>query len=355
MQRTRSFRPSLFTYVPLAAALIAAPRLAAQETFELSGDAAAVWNLAGTVSISGGGSTVTVDVRRGGRDAARLEMRTGSVDLDRQDVGRAASLRVVYPGDEIVYSGAGTADLKVRDDGTFYIGGGGRNVTIRDSGRGLDAHANLDIQVPRGRTLLVFLAVGQVEVSNVDGNLTVDTGSAEIRASGTRGRLVLDTGSGDIELDGATGDIVLDTGSGDVSVRDVGEGDLVVDTGSGDVSGRAFAVASLNVDTGSGDVSLEDVRATEVTVDTGSGDVDAGFASNIEDLRVDTGSGDVALTLPAAWTGAVELETASGDIHSDFEVSAEEMDEDHLHGRVGEGGGRLEVDTGSGDIRLVRG
>jgi hypothetical protein len=36
-------------------------------------------------------------------------------------------------------------------------------------------------------------------------------------------------------------------------------------------------------------------------------------------------------------------------------MTVEEMEEDSVRGRVGEGGGTLQVDTGSGDISLLRG
>ena len=332
---------------------VTATPASAQESYELSGDPAAVWNLAGVVTVAGGGSVLTVEVRRGGADASRLEVATGTVDLDRDGVQRVDALRVVYPGDEIVYDGGGT-ELHVRDDGTFYRGGRnqGRKVKIRSDGSGIDAHADLDIRIPNGKTVRIYLAAGEVVVSNVDGDLAVSAGSADIRSSATSGQLVLDTGSGDVSLDGARGEVTLDTGSGDVSARNVSGGDLMVDTGSGDVTGAGITVSELNVDTGSGDVTLQSVEATRVLVDTGSGAVEIAFQSSPSDVLVDTGSGDVTLMLPETWESSVELDTSSGDIHSDFRLTIEEMDDDYVRGRVGTGGGSLEVDTGSGDIRL---
>jgi hypothetical protein len=35
-------------------------------------------------------------------------------------------------------------------------------------------------------------------------------------------------------------------------------------------------------------------------------------------------------------------------------MTVEEMDDDYVRGRVGSGSGSLEVDTGSGDVRLVQ-
>lgn len=344
------------------AAAVAATTLAvtatpasAQETYELSGDPAAIWNLAGVVTVTGGGSVLTVEVKRGGADAGRLEVATGAIDLDREGVQRVDALRVVYPGDEIAYDGGG-AELHVRDDGTFYRGGHdqGRKVKILRDGSGIDAHADLDIRVPDGKTVRIYLAAGEVVVSNVDGDLTVSTGSADIRSSATSGQLVLNTGSGDVALDDARGDVTLDTGSGDVAARNVSAGDLVVDTGSGDVTGAGITVSELNVDTGSGDVTLQNVEARQVLVDTGSGAVEIAFQSSPSHVSVDTGSGDVRLELPSTWESSVELDTSSGDIHSDFQLTIEEMDDDYVKGRVGTGGGSLEVDTGSGDIRLNR-
>ena len=324
------------TVLAATAVAVSATPAPAQETYELSGDPAAVWNLAGAVNVTGGGSALTVEVRRGGADAGQLEVATGAIDLDSDGVRRVDALRVVYPGDEIAYAG-GSTELHVRDDGTFYRGGGdrGRKVKIREDGGGLDAHADLDIRIPNGKTVLIYLAAGEVVVSNVDGDLTVSGGSADIRSSGTSGRLVLDTGSGDVAIDGARGDVSLDTGSGDILADNVSGDDLTADTGSGDVTGSGITVGELNVDTGSGDV--------EIT-----------FRSSPTEISVDTGSGDVTLALPASWESSVELDTGSGDIHSDFPLTVEEMDEDYVRGRVGTGGGSLEVDTGSGDIRLIQ-
>jgi hypothetical protein len=327
----------------------------AQERYELAGQTAAVWNLAGAVAVTGGGSTLSVEVSRGGADAGQLQVATGSIDLDQDRVGRVDALRILYPGDEIEYEGGGT-ELRVRDDGTFYRGHErGRKVKIRQDGGGLDAHADLDIRVPDGRTLLVYLAAGEVVVTNVDGDLTVSSGSADIRTSGTSGRLVLDTGSGDVNLEEARGDVKVDTGSGDVVARSVSGGGLKVDTGSGDVVGASVTVGDFNVDTGSGDVGFEGVEATVFATDTGSGDVEVVFLASPDEVSVDTGSGDVTLTFPSSWQSRVELDTSSGDIHTDFPMAVKEMDDDYLRGQVGSGEGSLEIDTGSGDIRLIQG
>lgn len=142
-----------------ALALVTAGSLGAQEVHRLAGDAAAVYNLAGSVEVvEGRGSEVVVRVERGGDDGDRLEVVTDEVR------GRE-TLIVIYPDDRIVYPEMGrrsNTQVRVRNDGTFYGGGrrGGDRVSIRGSGRGMEAWADLVIEVPPGSDFELNLAAG---------------------------------------------------------------------------------------------------------------------------------------------------------------------------------------------------
>ncbi len=326
------------------------------ETFRLQGEAVAIYNLAGKIQIRGGsGSDVTVTVRRMGSDASRLAVRTGSVNTHHSGFGSVPSLRVVYPQETIVYAeGQGDSEIRVRDDGTFFgDASGGSKIRIRDSGSGVKAHADLDISVPSGRSLLVALAAGEVRAENVNGRLYVDVASADIWSSDGTGDHTFDTGSGDIQIDGHDGGLLCDTGSGDVTVANVvNGGELDFDTGSGDVTGRGVRGTSLRADTGSGDVELRDVRVDRINADTGSGDVTLDLSSAPSDIMVDVGSGDVEIGLPDGFGARVEVETGSGDIHTDLSIQVSEIDDDTLKGTIGDGSGRLRIETGSGHVRL---
>src|SRR5688572_14796306 len=153
--------------------------------------------------MAGSGSAVVVEVTRSGADAGRLTVTRG--DIDGHD-----ALRVVYPGDRIVYERMGRgsrSQISVRPNGTFGGGLRSRQVTIAGSGNGLRAYADVRVQVPAGRTLTVHQGVGDVNVSNVNGTLTVNTASAAVRAQGTQGRLTVDVGSGSVTLSNGQGDI----------------------------------------------------------------------------------------------------------------------------------------------------
>lgn len=342
---------ALFAATTLAPTLVAGQQPVRQT---LRGDSVAVYNLAGTLRVEGGtGSDVTVDITLRGSDGDQLRAESAPIR------GRA-TLVVRYPSDDVRYPAMGRdsrTELRVRDDGTFFGDGGnrrGREVVISGRSGEIEAWADLLVRVPRGKTVAVYLAVGEANVSNVDGHLVVDVASADIHAERTRGTLVLDTGSGNVNLTDAEGDITLDTGSGNVQAAKVRGSQLLIDTGSGDVDVTEVSVSELSIDTGSGDVTARGVSAKNVTIDTGSGGIDLALRTDVEEVTLDTGSGSVTLAVPEALGAELEIDTGSGDIEFTFPVQARQLEHDHFVGRLGDGKGRIMIDTSSGDVRVVK-
>jgi lia operon protein LiaG len=327
----------------------------ARDTYSLDGRAVAIYNLAGTARIvQGSGSEVVVRVMRAGSDAAQLEIATGEIR------GRE-TLRVIYPDDQVRYDppgrGSFNTTIRVRADGTFSDNGrrAGSRVEVGSRGRGLEAHANLEIEVPRGVELALYLAVGEVEAEGVEGDLRIDTGAGNVTASDMSGALVVDTGSGSVNVTGMRGDyLTIDTGSGSIEVSDIEGSEVTIDTGSGRVEGERITADELNVDTGSGSIELEAITVPDVFLDTGSGSVRVEFLSDVDDLVVDTGSGSVIVALPESAGAAVEIETGSGGIGLDLPLLLKSASRDHVVGELGDGRGSIEIDSGSGSVRLVR-
>jgi hypothetical protein len=327
----------------------AASPTAQERRYELAGDRAAVYNLAGEIVVErGSGAAVVVEVTPTGTDAARLRVEQGRLN------GRE-TLRVVYPGDRIVYrgSGGGSSDLRVQDDGTF--GDGGRRVRIARSGDGIEAAADLRIRVPDGKRVEVYLAVGRVVAANVQGSLVIDTHAASVKATGTRGSLLIGVGSGSVEVADVEGDVRIDTGSGSVQLADVRADELRVDTGSGGVSASRVSASTLTIDTGSGGVDVDAAGARDVLIDTGSGRVNLTLRANPRSVRIDTGSGGVTMTVPPTFGAQLEVETGSGGIEVDFPVEMQRWERRHLRGTIGDGGAQVIIDTGSGGVRIVKG
>lgn len=346
------------------------------ERYFVRGERVAVYNLAGEVLVERGeGRDVVVEVRRGGADGDRLV-------VERGPIGGSESLRIVYPSDRVVYTGwgaRGQTTIRVRPDGTFgspprmagrvssgagllaeaikaaLSGGDGQRVRISGSGRGLEAHADLRIQVPEGRSVAVYLGVGRAQVTNVNGTILVDVAAASVSAQRVRGSLLVDTGSGSVRVEDVEGDVGIDTGSGRVEVRGVRGSRLIADTGSGAITVAEADVTELNLDTGSGRIEALGVRARDVRLDTGSGSVTAELLSDVRNVRISTGSGGVRLAIPETVNADLEVSTGSGGIRVEgLTLQQMEQARSRLRGRLGDGSGRIKIDTGSGGVRLTR-
>ncbi len=336
--------------------LVAAPAAVSAQasgTFSLSGDRAEIYNIVGFVRIqAGSGSDVIVEIDVGGADGDELTVETGNIR-------GAETLRVIYPDDRIVYPQlhrGSRSTISVRPDGTFFgrRSRGGDRVTVSGSGRGLEAYADLVISIPRGKTVGVYLGVGEVEVENVDGDLLVDVASAPVSARGTRGRLSIDTGSGSVDVTDARGDVNIDTGSGSVDVSGVSGGVLLIDTGSGSVTGENLEVEGLNIDTGSGRIELRTVTSSDVRLDTGSGSVRVDLTTDVDVLDIDTGSGSVTVYIPDNFGAELDIESSSGGIDFEMPVTVRRFSRQTLRGSIGDGDGTVRVDTGSGSVRFIR-
>jgi hypothetical protein len=339
----------------LAANALVALSASAAERQSVRGADVAIFNLAGTISVVAGTSpSVDVDITRGGRDGGDLKIETGLVRSKQ-------TLRIVYPSHRVIYPELGrgsNVSLSVRDDGTFADEHGinwpdRERVRISGSGSGLEAWADLTVRIPRGQKIAVYLAAGKLTAQNVDGRIRLDGAAATLASSGTRGSLTMDTGSGDVAVSDAEGDVNVDTGSGDVSLTNVRATDLIVDTGSGEIRGRGLSAPHVSLDTGSGSVQVSKVDTQDLKVDTGSGDVEVELTANTEGISVDTGSGTVVIHVPQSYGAEVSLETGSGDINTDIPIQIRRKDGDSLRGTIGDGRGRMTVETGSGDIRIA--
>ncbi len=345
-------------YAALLVTAVASHAVAQTERRTLSGDRVAIYNLAGRLRVQAGtGAQVQVDITRAGRDASQLNIATG-------DIRGFQALRIVYPSTRVVYSEMGygsQTQLRVNDDGTFNDRDNGRDwlsrnrVEIRASGSGLDAHADLVVSIPRGQRIVLHWGVGDALVTNVDGDISVSVASARVTSEHTRGHLTLDTGSGSLSVLDAQGNVILNTGSGGVTVDGVRGDELNVDTGSGTVRASNIDVKTLKGDVGSGGMRLTGVKAQRVSLDAGSGGIDLDMLTTLDDLTVDSGSGPVTIRMPASQSAEVDIETGSGGIESDFAVQTRRLERNHIRGTIGEGKGRIKIETGSGRVRLIKG
>jgi hypothetical protein len=349
-----------------AVAFVTIPAAAQSSRHVLKGDSVAIYNLVGELRVEpGSGSDVVVEVQRGGADAAKLDIQAGPLR------GRE-TLRILYPDDVIVMPEWGrgwNTTLRVRDDGTFGDDDGwgdngrhrgwsreGREVRITGRSRnGLEAFADLRVTVPAGKSIGLYLGVGKAFISNVDGAIRVSVASADVAADRTRGSLRIGTGSGNVDLRTAAGDVKLETGSGDITVSGMQGAHLKLSTGSGNVTLTDGKATDLSVETGSGDIEATSASGDELSFSTGSGNVNVSLVAVFNVLHIETGSGDVTLKVPPSLGAQVDLDTGSGDIDlGGLTLQVRRIEHDHVTGTMGDGKGRLSVETGSGNVRLQK-
>ena len=348
-------RSSLVLAGILAVGLFGPARPAAASPYEptrhtISGADVAIYNLLGNLEVvRGDGASVVAEVTLHGKDAVKLEVVTASID------GRQ-TLRVIYPGDRIVNPEFGdhtTSTFRVNDDGTFHNDNhGGRRVTISGRGPGIEAGADIRLLVPPGKKVSVHWGHGKASVTRVDADLALDATGMPVSATGIRGSLSVDIGSGTVRVEGAEAEVSIDTGSGDVSLSGIHGKGVTVDTGSGEVTGTDISAESASIDTGSGDIQLGKFNAQRVSLETGSGDVTVEIAGSTRSLEIDAGSGDVSVAIPKALGAELSVETGSGGIETNLTMETSVRKHDELVGRIGDGRGRIAIETGSGTVSI---
>ena len=201
-------------------------------------------------------------------------------------------------------------------------------------------------QGARGSDLKAFMSDGRAlaqrhaEVSlAVPWDCTVEIAvvSAHATVSGMHGMTTVRSVGGDVTLVGLTGTVEANTISGSVDAESMA-GDLNVVTVAG----------SLTVIEGTGGR----VRANSV-----SGpmilDLDAVGRS---DVQLSTVSGELTVRLPHRGDMRVDVRSASGSVDSSFDElgTSARFGARHVSGRLGEGAGRLQVNSVSGNVTLLR-
>lgn len=74
-----------------------------------------------------------------------------------------------------------------------------------------------------------------------------------------------------------------------------------------------------------------------------------------DDLRYKTVNGSITVEVPGDFAGRLSLRTVNGSLQSDFPITVQgRFNPRRIDAQIGEGGGRLEVETVNGGVRLIR-
>jgi len=207
-----------------------------------------------------------------------------------------------------------------------------------------------EVQVPAETELRAESGSGNQKVEGIQGPLDISAGSGDLNISRIGDRVRAQTGSGDIEIEQVKGNVHAKTGSGSIQADEIA-GAFEADSGSGHITLQQTAPGSVRVDTGSGGMDLRGVRGS-LDAKAGSGTIQA-EGSPTGAWNVHTGSGEVQLKMPSDASFDLAAHTSSGSISVDQPHSVQgSIGRKEIRGKVGGGGVPVEVETGSGDIRI---
>src|SRR6266851_1192285 len=207
------------------------------------------------------------------------------------------------------------------------------------------------IQVPHDTEINATVASGAQIIRNVTGPVTVRAASGSIRLEKIERDAQLTTASGTISASDVGSELHVSTASGDVSATSV-KGDVIAHAVSG-VIRVAKPGARVEATNTSGEVEIQDAL----------NDVKAHAISGLVSVQGNPGadsywdlksiSGGVQLRVPAAANLHFSAEATSGEIRTDIPIVVEEQGKHSLRAHMGSGGGRVEVHTVSGQIRVT--
>ncbi|MFC5527033.1 DUF4097 domain-containing protein [Rhodanobacter ginsengisoli] len=203
-------------------------------------------------------------------------------------------------------------------------------------GRTRMAPTTLELHVPRAASLDVEVVSAPLVIDGLDGgDIQVNTVSGKARINARTPSLKVDSVSGGIELAGHAERAELQTVSGEILAPALGS-EVKLQTISGRIQVAGGPWRKLTLSTVSGDVQLS-----------------GGLAAD-GNLSIDSMSGDVQLQLPADTSGRLHASSFSGDLRSDFGTpkEPEHGPGSSLDVRLGDGRGKISIETFSGDLRV---
>lgn len=189
---------------------------------------------------------------------------------------------------------------------------------IRSSRSSSPERVRFTIRVPSGTNVRVGTGNGDMRLEDVGGDIGASTGNGDVEVRGTSGSVRASSGNGRIRVDRATGPVRASTGNGRIEV--------------------GTARGPVEANSGNGRIVI-DMDSIE-----GEGD-----------LEFHTGSGDIELRLPADLNADLVTRLGNGRVESDFPLLVQgRTDFRNLRARIGDGGRRLVVSSGNGNVTLRR-
>lgn len=206
------------------------------------------------------------------------------------------------------------------------------------------------IEVPKNAEISTNVASGSQSVSDIEGPVKIDSASGSITLSNIVRSVQVNSASGSITVQDLGDDLRANSASGSVSARNV-KGDVRAHSMSGSVS---VSLPGGRVEASALSGSVDVVGAgNDVVANSVSGRVSVqGNPSGNSYWNLKTTSGSVEVLVPPSANFHLSAQAVSGEIRAGIPIVIEDQDKHSLRARVGNAGGRVDIRTVSGGIKV---
>jgi DUF4097 and DUF4098 domain-containing protein YvlB len=221
------------------------------------------------------------------------------------------------------------AQLQVRQQG------GRVSVSAQRSGSGRGLSVDYEITVPRATP---------VRLDGVNMNVTVEDVRGAVGITNVEGSIVVRGTTGSVTVESVAGGVTVENVHGNVSVSSVNQGVRLRNV-RGDVT----------AETVNGSITMQGIDARRVEASTVNGAVE--FAGAILDggrYYLGTHNGRITMTVPERTNASVTVTTRTGQVEAAFPVTISGTRDSRLSFTLGTGSARVELESFTGTVRLVR-
>ncbi len=212
---------------------------------------------------------------------------------------------------------------------------------------------NYRIEVPHDTEVSVNVVSGSQTISNVRGPVTAQGASGSLKVERVERDAQLTTVSGSVEASDVGDDVRASSASGNVTINNA-KGDVRASSLSGTVL-VAKPGGRVEADSASGSINIQGANFDTKAHNVSGGITVRGDPGEHGYWDLKTVSGSVQTFVPANSNFRFSAEAISGEIRADIPIVIEEQGKHSLRAHIGTGGGRIEVHTVSGEIKVSGG
>lgn len=145
--------------------------------------------------------------------------------------------------------------------------------------------------------------------------------------------------------------IKANTSFGNINISNLNLSHLKLITSFGNIEIRNLK-GDVEADTSYGNIVIQNLSG-DLTASTSFGNIDLEYQDFDYNIKADTSFGDIKLALPKNSQFKIEAECSLGDIDIDFPVKITKNERDKISGTVGSSSNSIDLETSSGDIKVI--